>query len=142
MGNAIASNASSIGSYAYVFAEAALQVMLMSPQQWSTTLSGQNGLYRLHQTTFNSMLSAQSFSHVYITPDHHETVMKLQNFISSHVLPAERVLAQPSAVSLPVFDNLREKARQQGLWNMFLKYTNAEYAPLCEVMGQVNVVFF
>jgi hypothetical protein len=141
MGNAVGSNASTIGSYAYVFADAAMHAMLMSPQQWSATLSGQTGLQKLHETAFTCSLSAQAFSHAYMTPEQHETVMKLQNFIASHVLPVEDILGQDSAVSLPVFDSLREKARQQGLWNLFLQYTNTEYAPLCEVMGQVHPLF-
>ena len=140
MGTASSSNASDIGANAYVFADAALQVMRMSPHQWSTTLSGQVVSKKLHAATFASSLSAQSFSHVYMTPSQHETVLKLQHFIASHVLPVEHTLAQPSPVSLPVFDSLRDKARQQGLWNMFLQYTNTEYAPLCEVMGQVSAV--
>jgi hypothetical protein len=138
MGNAVASNASTIGSYAFVFADAALHTMHMSPQQWSATLSGQNGLRKLHETAFTSSLSAQSFSHSYMTPSQHEIVMKLQQFIATHLLPVENVLAQHSAVSLPVFDSLRKKARHEGLWNLFLQYTNTEYAPLCEVMGQVE----
>ncbi len=142
MGNAVASNASTIGSYAYVFADAAMRAMHMSPQQWSATLSGQTGLQTLHEAAFASSLSAQSFSHAYMTPAQHETVMKLQSFIASHVLPVENILGQHSAVSLPVFDSLREKARQQGLWNLFLQYTNTEYAPLCEVMGQVYYPLF
>ena len=127
MGTASSSNASDIGANAYVFADAALQVMRMSPHQWSTTLSGQVVSKKLHAATFASSLSAQSFSHVYMTPSQHETVLKLQHFIASHVLPVENVLAKPSPVSLPVFDSLRDKARQQGLWNMFLQYTNTEY---------------
>ena len=138
MGNAVASNASAIGNYAYVFADAAVHALHMSPQQWSATLSGQTGLRKLHETAFTCSLSAQAFSHTYMTPVQHETVMKLQNFIASHVLPVENMLSQHSAVSLPVFDSLRDRARQQGLWNLFLQYTNTEYAPLCEVMGQVQ----
>lgn len=136
MGNASASNAAAIGANAYVLADTALHVMRMSPNEWSTTLSGQNALRQLYAPAFASSLSAQSFSHAYMTPSLHETVMKLQSFISSHILPVERVLSQPLPVSLPVFDSLREKARQQGLWNLFLRFTNTEYAPLCEVMGQ------
>jgi hypothetical protein len=111
--------------------------MRWSPQQWSAALSGQTGLQRLHAGSFTSGLSASAFNHVYMTPSLHETVLKLQHFVSSHILPLERVLSQPSPVSLPAFDSLREKARQNGLWNMFLQHTNTEYAPLCEVMGQV-----
>ena len=136
MGNASASNAAVIGANAYVLADTALHVMRMSPHEWSTVLSGQEALRKTHSPAFTSSLSAQAFSHVYMTPALHETVMKLQSFIASHILPAERVLSQPPPVSLPVFDSLREKAREQGLWNMFMQYTNTEYAPLCEVMGQ------
>ncbi len=139
-GNASASNAASIGANAHVFADTALQVMRMTPHQWSTALSGQTALQTLHATSFTSILGANAFNHAYMTPALHETVLKLQHFVSSHVLPAEKLLSQPSRVSLPVFDDLRHKARQNGLWNLFLRYTNMEYAPLCEVMGQVHLV--
>ncbi len=42
-----------------------------------------------------------------------------------------------------VMEELKEKAREQGLWNLFLPdseygagLTNLEYAPLCEIMGR------
>jgi acyl-CoA dehydrogenase len=45
----------------------------------------------------------------------------------------------------PITQALKEKATQQGLWNLFLPahdieggLTNLEYAPLCEIMGQVR----
>jgi acyl-CoA dehydrogenase len=46
--------------------------------------------------------------------------------------------------ALPLLEELKGKARQEGLWNLFLPesdvgagLTNLEYAPLCEIMGRV-----
>lgn len=51
----------------------------------------------------------------------------------------------------PIFDELKAKAREQGLWNMFMPpsdhddefftsvgLTNVEYAPIAEIMGRVS----
>jgi acyl-CoA dehydrogenase len=73
----------------------------------------------------------------------------LAEFMQRHVYPAEAVfLAQlesgPTRWQVPpVVEELKAKARERGLWNLFLPesehgagLTNLEYAPLCEVMGR------
>jgi len=70
-------------------------------------------------------------------------------FIDAHVLPNEVVYAQQveSAASRwgvpPIMETLKARAREQGLWNLFLPessygpgLTNLEYAPICEQMGR------
>jgi acyl-CoA dehydrogenase len=71
------------------------------------------------------------------------------NFMQREVYPAEpvfeRQLAEaPSRWQIPpVMEELKKKARAEGLWNLFLPesefgagLTNLEYAPLCEIMGR------
>ena len=71
---------------------------------------------------------------------------RLSRFIEDHVAPAEaeyraQVHANPK-VQAPVMEALKAKAREAGLWNMFLPgehgagLTNLEYAPLAELMGR------
>ena len=85
--------------------------------------------------------------------DHSPKVQDLQQrltaFMDEHVYPnQQRYLDevddgdrwQPVAV----IEELKQKARAEGLWNLFLPesdqgagLTNLEYAPLCEIMGRV-----
>jgi acyl-CoA dehydrogenase len=73
---------------------------------------------------------------------------KLRRFMDEHVLPNEGVFAEqlesaPSRWTIPpVMEQLKERAKREGLWNLFLPdsehgpgLTNLEYAPLCELMG-------
>ncbi len=71
---------------------------------------------------------------------------RLSRFIEDHVAPAEaeyraQVHSNPK-VQAPVMEALKAKAREAGLWNMFLPgehgagLTNLEYAPLAELMGR------
>jgi acyl-CoA dehydrogenase len=78
-----------------------------------------------------------------------EYLNKLQAFMDAHVLPGESVYAQqldsaPSRWAIPpIMEELKAKARREGLWNLFLPeseygpgLSNLEYAPLCELMGK------
>ena len=76
---------------------------------------------------------------------------RLQTFMDEHIYPNEEAFYRQHAeledrwsVS-PMLEGLKEKAREAGLWNLFLPhsdrgagFTNLEYAPLCEVMGRVG----
>ncbi|GAA1968955.1 acyl-CoA dehydrogenase family protein [Isoptericola halotolerans] len=76
-----------------------------------------------------------------------ELTDQVRAFLHDHVLPAEPVLdaqlaATPDQWSFrPVVDELRAKARAEGLWNLFLPsqrgagLTNLQYAPLAELTG-------
>ncbi len=70
-------------------------------------------------------------------------------FMEAHVYPSEAVYrdqlrAAPSRWTVPpVIEELKAKARAEGLWNLFLPnselgagLTNLEYAPLAEIMGR------
>ena len=76
---------------------------------------------------------------------------KLNAFMDEHVYPAEETYeeqlnSQANRWQLPqIVEDLKEKARAQDLWNLFLPesdhgagLTNVEYAPLCEIMGRVH----
>lgn len=75
---------------------------------------------------------------------------RLIQFMEKHVYPAEanfhtfQSAQQDRFVTVPVVEELKEKARQAGLWNLFLAefedhgygLSNLEYAPLAEIMGR------
>jgi len=76
-------------------------------------------------------------------------------FMNEHVVPAEAAYHAEVAANRAAGDPwkptraveaLKEKARKQGLWNLFLPeselgagLTNLEYAPLCEIMGRSEI---
>ncbi len=80
-----------------------------------------------------------------------ELLDRLNAFMDEHVYPNEEALHRqhaelPTRWEIPpMLDELKAKARDAGLWNLFLPeselgagLTNTEYAPLCEVMGRVS----
>ncbi len=78
---------------------------------------------------------------------------RLLAFMDSHVYPAESVYERQMRESgdphfdAPVVAELKGEAKAQGLWNLFhpdnrygAGLTNAEYAPLAEIMGRSPVL--
>ena len=73
---------------------------------------------------------------------------KLTNFMNEHVYKNESVykdeVEKGGRWCVPmIMEDLKSKAKAQGLWNLFLPesdfgagLTNVEYAPLCEIMGR------
>ncbi|MXY66155.1 MAG: acyl-CoA dehydrogenase, partial [Gammaproteobacteria bacterium] len=81
---------------------------------------------------------------------------RLNAFMSRHVHPAETGMnawkrdTENPWTTPPIIRDLKEKARAEGLWNLFLPkahyrpapgetepLSNLEYAPLAEIMGRV-----
>jgi acyl-CoA dehydrogenase len=83
------------------------------------------------------------------SPRAQDYIKRVDAFIRDQISPREadyhRTLhAQPDPwVVLPIVEQLKAKAREQGLWNLFLPdeqhgagLSNVEYAPLAELMGR------
>jgi acyl-CoA dehydrogenase len=80
-----------------------------------------------------------------------ELMGRVQAFMDEHILPAEATLYEQLEGGetrwkvLPLMEELKAKAREANLWNLFLPesehgagLTNLEYAPLCEIMGHCH----
>jgi len=80
-----------------------------------------------------------------------ELIRRVRGFMEEHILPNENLFVAQVEESpwetAPIVQELKEKARQAELWNLFLpiehgRYsaglTNLEYAPLAEEMGRVT----
>ena len=75
---------------------------------------------------------------------------KLNKFFEEHIYPVEQAYDQEiedsgNSLHIPdILDELKNKAKEEGLWNLFLPdsqygagLTNVEYAPLAEITGKV-----
>ena len=84
------------------------------------------------------------------TPRSEEIRQRLLTFMDEYVYPNESTYQEQHEASEdrwqvpPIVEELKAKARAQGLWNLFLPdsdrgagFSNLEYAPLCEIMGRV-----
>jgi acyl-CoA dehydrogenase len=88
------------------------------------------------------------------TPKTQALIAKLNAFFDAHIYPNEHVYTAQLAANteagkrwtpVPIAEELKAKAKKEGLWNLFLpdeKYgaglTNLEYAPLAEITGRVG----
>ena len=86
------------------------------------------------------------------TPKVRDLQARLSAFMDEHIFPREHEVAQEVAACraagnpwqpIKVIESLKPKARDAGLWNLFLPQsshgaglTNLEYAPLAELMGR------
>jgi acyl-CoA dehydrogenase len=78
-----------------------------------------------------------------------DLMARLNAFMDEHVYPNEHKFHEQVAEGdrwqpTQIMEDLKAKARDAGLWNLFLPesergagLTNLEYAPLCEIMGRV-----
>src|SRR5205807_7695622 len=77
---------------------------------------------------------------------------QITDFMNKYIYPNEHVFheqldSQGNRWQIPpIMEELKEKAKERGLWNLFLPesrngagLTNLEYAPLCEVMGRSHI---
>jgi acyl-CoA dehydrogenase len=88
------------------------------------------------------------------SPRVRELQARLLKFFEQHIDPNEKVYEAEVAenrrkgdafVATRIIEDLKDKARAAGLWNLFLPHSprapeglsNLEYAPLCEIMGGV-----
>jgi acyl-CoA dehydrogenase len=77
---------------------------------------------------------------------------RLESFMDEHVYPAEQVYERQLRESgnphhhPVVMEELKARAREAGLWNMFLPdaehgagLSNSDYAPLAEILGRARI---
>ncbi|WP_372749470.1 acyl-CoA dehydrogenase family protein [Litorivivens sp.] len=84
-----------------------------------------------------------------------ELLARLQVFFDEHIYPNEKTYAEQlhrannRFAALPIMDDLKAKAKAEGLWNLFIPPSHAhyadhdglsfsDYAPLAELMGRVQ----
>ena len=76
---------------------------------------------------------------------------EIEEFMDAYIYPNEELYYQQLDEGEsrwehpPILEELKEKAKSAGLWNMFLPdsergagLTNMEYTPLCEILGKVH----
>ncbi len=95
------------------------------------------------------------------SPRQKDLIRRVSDFMDAHIYPAVPIYDAQQAEGdrwkvLPIIEELKEKAKTTGLWNMFMppsaghppledtfefegiQLTNLEYAPICEMFGRVS----
>jgi acyl-CoA dehydrogenase len=80
-----------------------------------------------------------------------ELIKRVSAFMDEYIFPNEKTYYEQHAKAedrwapVPIVEDLKKKAKAEGLWNLFLPesdqgagLTNLEYAPLSELMGRVH----
>eukprot|EP00475_Leptophrys_vorax_P002783 TRINITY_DN11575_c0_g1_i1.p1 TRINITY_DN11575_c0_g1~~TRINITY_DN11575_c0_g1_i1.p1 ORF type:complete len:591 (-),score=133.63 TRINITY_DN11575_c0_g1_i1:13-1785(-) len=138
-GNASSSRAKIMGEVAKLYAESAA---VLTKEQDSLLFPLKD-----YQEIPISLVPFQKL----FSPKFYEARAKLLAFMDEYIYPNELVFKKqhdslPSRWSVvPLMELLKKKGKRAGLWNLFLPesklgfgLTNAEYAPLCEIMGRVT----
>ena len=84
-----------------------------------------------------------------LSPRVEEVKQQVEAFMDEYIYPNEALFYEQVKANKwghpPILEELKAKARSQGLWNMFLPHSergaglnNEEYAHLCEIMGRVS----
>jgi acyl-CoA dehydrogenase len=95
------------------------------------------------------------------SPRQKELIRRVSDFMDEYIYPAVPIYEEQQASGdrwkvIPIIEELKAKARNTGLWNMFMppsaghppledtfvfegvQLTNLEYAPICEMFGRVS----
>ncbi len=84
-----------------------------------------------------------------VSPRVKELKQQIQAFMDEHIYPNEKLFYEQVKQNKwghpPILEELKAKAKSQGLWNLFLPHSergaglnNEEYAHLCELMGRLS----
>ncbi|XP_077318134.1 acyl-CoA dehydrogenase family member 10 [Lithobates pipiens] len=128
-----------------------------SYKTWSMVSSHRYSEKRTFSTSSRACHQSAPIGHLVISPDGlsgkaKDLYNKLKEFIEVHIYSAEQEFrnyqfSEKRWTPHPLTEELKEKAKSEGLWNLFLplesdpegkygaKLTNVEYAHLCELMG-------
>nr|XP_054749123.1 acyl-CoA dehydrogenase family member 10-like [Lytechinus pictus] len=125
----------------------------ISSRSFSTMAAAHQGVPRRHYSQSTGQSGGFAYTPSALPERVQELHSKLLTFMDEHIYPAEKEMEEYYLhanhwESHPLMEQLKSKAKSEGLWNLFLpiesdpevKYgaglTSLEYAHLCEIMGR------